>query len=156
MEAEGRRQVSDVDNEMDVTITGEDLTNCKEVEFITCTKVRMAIDSFKPLKAPGPDSIKAKVLQWLGPKQILRLTSLYKAIIYFAYTSLRWRLSKVIFIPKPGKADYSIPKAFRPISLMPKLFKVLERIILWELEENVISKIPISSHQHGFRRGSSK
>ncbi len=137
------------------TVTEEELATNGEVAFITNSKVKKAIDSFKPLKAPGPDGIKAKVLQWLGPKQIQRLTSLYRAIVFFAYTPLRWRSSRVIFIPKPGKKDYSIPKAFRPISLMPTLFKVLERIVLWEIEENVLSVNPVSSHQHGFRRGSS-
>ncbi len=55
----------------------------REVAFITNSKVKKAIDSFKPLKAPGPDGIKAKVLQWLGPNQIQRLMSLYKAILFF-------------------------------------------------------------------------
>ena len=70
-----------------------------------------------------------------------------------SYTPLRWRKSKCIFIPKPGKDDYTNPRAYRPISLVSFLFKALEKIILLEIEDNVLSKKPLSKNQHGFRRG---
>ena len=47
------------------------------------------------------------------------------------YTPQIWRQSKVIFIPKLGKDDYSKAKSFRPISLTPFLFKTLERLSYW-------------------------
>ena len=55
--------------------------------------------------------------------------------------------SMVISIPSSGRDDYSIPKAFRPISL----FKVLERMILNELEVKgyVVS---LSKSQYAFRK----
>ena len=77
---------------MDITITGKDLTNCEEVVFITCTKVKKAIDSFKPLKAPGPDGIKAKVLQWLGSEAdtetYISIQSDYILSLYSAKTEI--------------------------------------------------------------------
>ena len=35
----------------------------------------------------------------------------------------------VIFIPKPGKEDYSSPKSYRPITLTSFVLKGLERIM---------------------------
>jgi hypothetical protein len=41
----------------------------------------------------------------------------------------RWREAKIIVIPKPEKPDYTIPKAYRPISLLQTISKGLERIV---------------------------
>ena len=57
----------------------------------------------------------------------------------------------VIFIPKPGKEDYSSPKSFRPITLSSFVLKGLERIMLWYLREKVITKALES--QHAYTRG---
>ncbi len=35
---------------------------------------------------------------------------------------------KVVFIPKTGKYDYSVPKAYRRITLINFLFKSMERV----------------------------
>ena len=63
--------------------------------------------------------------------------------------------SKVIFISKAGKEDYSIPKSFRPIFLTSSLFKVLERVLLNKLEINIFTEHHICERQHAFRKGSS-
>lgn len=55
--------------------------------------------------------------------------------------------------PKPGKDDYDQVKAFRPITLASFLFKALERVVQWEIEENILSKNPLSCNQHAFRHG---
>ena len=54
------------------------------------------------------------------------------------------------FIPKPGKADYTIASAFRPISLSNYLLKGLERLCVWRVDEALL-EFPIHDRQHGFR-----
>ena len=120
--------------------------------FITKMKVKAAFSSFGTGKA-GPDLLKPKFLQNLDDKTINRITWLYRACLRLNYTPKNWRNSKCIFIPKIGKDDYTSVKAFRPISLVSFLFKALERVVLWELEANVLSKYPINRNQHAFRRG---
>ncbi len=39
---------------------------------------------------------------------------------------------KIVFIPKTGKYDYSVPKAYRRITLINFLFKSMERVFLSE------------------------
>ena len=58
---------------------------------------------------------------------------------------------KVVFIPKPGKDDYSTAKAFRPITLSNFMLKALERIMQWEIEERVL-RSPLTS-QHAYTKG---
>ena len=71
------------------------------------------------------------------------------------YVPKAWRISKAIFIPKMGKDDYAQPRAWRPISLMSFMFKTLERLILWHLEDTVLKTTPMHKNQHAFRKGRS-
>ena len=101
-----------------------------DLDFISVERVKWSIQQFKPDKAAGPDGIKPIVLQQLGPKMLKRLTILYRASVALGYVPGKLRESKVIFLPKPGKSDYSNPRAYRPISLTSCVFKVLERVLL--------------------------
>lgn len=40
-----------------------------------------------------------------------------------------WRTAKIVVIRRPGKPDYTIPKAYRPISLLPTISKGLEAVL---------------------------
>ena len=48
------------------------------------------------------------------------------------------------FIPKPGKDDYTNPRAYRPISIVSFLFKALERVVLWHIEDDVLINNPLN------------
>ncbi len=58
-----------------------------------------------------------------------------------------------MFIPKPGKSDYSLARSFRPISLSSFIMKALERIWVWRLKESSLIQKPLSRDQHTFLRG---
>ena len=123
--------------------------------WITRDRIKKALELFKNGKAPGPDSLDTKPLKYMGPSLYDHLGVIYNAVITSGYTPLIWRKSKVIFIPKMGKDDYSEPKAFRPISLTPFLFKTLERLCYWEIQETALADRPISKMQHAFLTGKS-
>ncbi len=123
--------------------------------FITVHKVREALDSFGDYKAPGPDGLPPVVLKNLGSQALARLTEIYKASYLLQYLPKVWRKARVIFIPKEGKKDYSMPRSFRPITLSSFLVKGMERVLLWELNATTLAINPLSRHQHAFRRGKS-
>ena len=125
--------------------------------FINEHLVRQAINSFSPDKAPGPDGISPRCLQNFIKNKIAlkRVTTLFRAILEVGYTPSKWSSSKVSFIPKNGKEDYSNVKSWRPISLTSFFFKTLEKILLWHMESHSLKISPISKNQHGFRRGMS-
>ncbi len=100
----------------------------QEVEFISPTRVRKAIWSFGDLKAAGPDKIKPIVLKHLGDKAVNKLVEFFKASSLLGYVPLQWRDSKPVFIPKPGKSEYSLANSFRPISLSSFIMKALEKV----------------------------
>jgi len=55
------------------------------------------------------------------------LVLIYRASIALGYILRIWRSSRVTFIPKPGKLNYAVAKAFRPTSLT--LLKGLEKLV---------------------------
>ena len=91
-------------------------------------KIRWAITTFSPFKAPGPDGIYPALLQWGLDDLIPHLERMFRSSLALRHIPKVWREVKVVFIPKPGKADYSLPKAYRPISLTSFVLKTMERL----------------------------
>jgi hypothetical protein len=133
----------------------KDIISIQEFSFITVDKVGWALGSFGPQKAAGPDGLKPICLKNLDKNSLERLVVLYQASLALGYVPRCWRETKVIFIPKPGKDDYSKAKSFRPISLSSFLLKALERVVLNEVEREYLEINPINPNQHGFCKGSS-
>ena len=119
-------------------------------EWITIDKVKTALTGFNKKKSPGPDGIKPIVFDHMPPNAWEALTVIYQACIVLQFTPKAWKETKVIFIPKPGKSDYTNPKAFRPISLSNYLLKALERLCCWRME-TALELNPIHDKQNGFR-----
>ena len=62
-----------------------------------------------------------------------------------------WKVGQIIMIAKPGK-DVNDITSYRPISLLPILSKILEKIILKRLTPIIEDNKLIPSHQFGFRK----
>lgn len=124
-------------------------------EVVSADKVQWAIQTFNPFKAPGPDGIFPALIQWGGTEVIEILTSIMRACLAHRYVPKGWREVEVIFIPKPGKSDYTDAKSFRPISLTSFLLKTLERLCDRELRDTVLKNIPLHRHQHAYSSGKS-
>jgi hypothetical protein len=139
----------------DIIDEGAGLQAVSPLKWIDANKVRRAIASFSDFKAHGPDEIKPVILKNLPDQEIDRLVAIYTASIRLAYVPSTWTQSRTVFIPKPGRDDYSIPKSFRPISLTSFCFKTLERLVLWHLERTTFRRKPMHEKQHAFRKGHS-
>ncbi|GFU55340.1 RNA-directed DNA polymerase from mobile element jockey [Trichonephila clavipes] len=63
-----------------------------------------------------------------------------------------WKTASVIPILKPGK-DPTLPDSFRPISLLPVLSKITEKIIQKRLCQHLNDNDILIPQQHGFRAG---
>ena len=46
------------------------------------------------------------------------LTKIFRACIALGYVPVAWRMSRVAFIPKGGRVGHSVPKDYRPITLL--------------------------------------
>ncbi len=125
------------------------------IAYIDTEKTGMAFQSFKNFKAPGPDTIPPIAYKHLNYSMLNRITQCFKASLTMGYTPMAWRSANVVFIPKPGKDDYSSIRSFRPITLSNFIFKALERVIMWHLEATALKEKPLNTNQHAFRKGRS-
>ena len=87
------------------------------------------VAAMKNNKAADRDDILVEQLKHIGPKAHKWLLTMLN--IYFMENKIPtiWRQSEIIAILKPGK-DSSIPKNYRPISLLCHMYKLYERMIL--------------------------
>lgn len=113
-------------------------------------EVRSIIKAFKTRKAPGPDDITNKALKLLPEGAIKRLVQIVNAAIRLTHFPMRWKQATVIMIPKPGK-QLSLPQNYRPISLLPTMGKVLERVILTRIKHETENLKILPDFQFGFR-----
>ena len=120
-------------------------------DFVTEDRVKRSIASFGPKKAAGPDDLQPMVLQNFGDSTIKHLVQVFKAVLRTGYTPRAWRVMKVVFLPKAGKDDYGVAKAYRPITLSNFLLKALERIVQWYINANYV-KAPLYA-QHAYKTG---
>lgn len=126
-----------------------------ETPPITLDEVRTAISNVKPNKAPGPDGIPNLVLQRLLPLIEHYLVNLFNACLQCHYCPDHFRQSTTVVIRKPGKPDYTDPKAYRPIALLSTIGKALESVIARRLSFLVEKYNLLPKHHIGGRRGRS-
>jgi ribonuclease HI len=96
---------------------------------ITKWEAKRAIDRVSPNKAPGPDGLPNLVLQRVFPIIGLYLTNLFNECLRQGYCPSHFRKSITVVLRKPGKADYTDPKSYRPIALLSTIGKALEAIL---------------------------
>lgn len=110
------------------------------------------IRRLKLRKAPGLDKIANCLLKSLPQKAVVLITKIFNSCLSLAYFPSAWKVAKVIAIKKPGK-DGTIPISYRPISLLPSLAKLFEKIINSRLLMH--TKHLLINEQFGFRNAHS-
>lgn len=114
----------------------------------TIEELSAAVGSFNPKKAPGLDGFTADICsQAIGsdPETFLALANRCLALSHFP---IIWKEATVVVLRKPGKEDYTNPKSYRPIGLLPVLGKVLEKMVIGRMKWHLIPKM--STRQYGF------
>lgn len=92
-------------------------------------EIKNLIQKLKIKTSPGHDQITNKILQHLPKKSIILLTYIFNSMLRMSYFPLIWKLSVIILIHKPNKPKNE-PSSYRPISLLPVLGKLFEKVML--------------------------
>lgn len=101
-------------------------------------------------KSPGFDLISGEILHNLPRKALVKLTTLINAALRLKSVPDLWKVAEVIMIAKPGKPPHET-SSYRPISLLPIMSKLFEKLLLKRLKPLLDSKNIIPEHQFGFR-----
>lgn len=95
---------------------------------ITEDQLQQAITKLSPYKAPGPDGV-ANIVFQRCPLLSKYLLPLFNAVFTFQTYYEPWKESITAILRKPGKPDYAMPKAYRPIALLNTTAKLLSSIV---------------------------
>jgi hypothetical protein len=78
---------------------------------------------------PGSDLITAYMKQEIPSEGLQTLLYIFNAITRLEYWPVPLKHAKIIMIPKPGKNPTDVA-SYRPISLLPEISKILEKLLL--------------------------
>lgn len=106
--------------------------------------------NLNPKKSPGFDLITGQVIKNLPTNGLLMLRLLINASLRLTHFPDSWKVAEMIMFAKPGKAPTDI-KSYRPISLLPIMSKLFEKLLLKRLKPIVEQKKLLPNHQFGFR-----
>ena len=128
--------------------------NCNlKFHSVTVDNVSRIIDSLKPKTSSGVDSISNKLIKYVKDVILEPLTVIINQMLNVGIFPDLLKISKVIPIYK--KNDNTIFSNYRPISLLPSISKVFEKIILDQITTYLDSNDLIHKHQYGFRKNHS-
>ena len=113
------------------------------------SEVRVAIKRLKRGKAPGEDNITTAVLQDGEEPIIKALTQLFNRCLSDRRVPSSWKNASVVLIHKKG--DTADIRNYRPISLLPVIYKVFSHILLQRMLQTLEQHQP--QEQAGFRPG---
>ncbi|KAJ3487744.1 hypothetical protein NLG97_g6342 [Lecanicillium saksenae] len=96
---------------------------------LTMEEIERQLNTAKDWKAPGDDGLPVAVWKQVWPVVKNRVFTLFQASLRDGTLPSQWLHAKIIPLKKPGKEDYTTANAWRPISLLATLGKMLESVI---------------------------
>jgi ribonuclease HI len=114
-------------------------TPCADLPDISTEQIERAIKKLSPHKAPGPDGVPNVVYKECVAILAQILRDILQACIDLDEWIVKWLLSMIAAVRKPGRSDYSFPGSYRPISLkngIPKIYtSVMSELLMYYAEK---------------------
>ena len=115
-----------------------------------CCEMDRVVKSLANNKAPGTDKIPSRVIKESAPVIIPSITSIINSSINSGVFPSAWKMAEVCPIPKED--DHEEASNNRPISLLPILSKVFEKVALDQLTSYLTEKRRLASNQSGNKK----
>ena len=126
-------------------------------DFVTCTvtadEIKRTIMSLPNNKFPGPDKISMRTIKDSLPHILIPLTNIINNSLLSSVYPDAWKLAEIIPILKEG--DHELAPNNRPISLLPIVSKMCEKVVLRQYSEYLHKHNILSSHQSGNKQNHS-
>ncbi len=104
-------------------------------------------------KSCGVDGLTARLIKSCGGAIVEPLTHIFNSSLQHSIFPDIWKCARVTPLHKDGAHDNS--NNYRPISVLPVLSKMLERLVHNQIYAHVTENDMLNSCQAGFRRGNS-
>jgi hypothetical protein len=121
---------------------------------ITANEIEGILRNVRPWKAPEKDNIATGLLKACGKLLHQTLAALIISSFTAAYFPRRFRIAKITVLPKPNKTlgQKSTPGAWRPISLLNTVGKIIEAAFAQRIINIAEAKHLLPNGQMGNRR----
>lgn len=96
---------------------------------LTAEEIEGCLMKTKPWKASGEDGLPAGVWRQVWPVVRESVRRLFQTSLDSGILPRQWKIAKIVPLKKPNKDDYTRAKAWRPISLLSTLGKLLEAVV---------------------------
>lgn len=130
------------------------LINAPTSEFKFCpvseNDVKLVIENLKSKSSSGVDRISNKLIKFIKFEIYKPLTIIINQILYTGIFPSKLKIAKIIPIFKTG--DNYVFNNYRPISLLPSLSKIVERIMHNQLFKHFNDNKLFYDSQYGFRQ----
>ena len=125
--------------------------NPLDLQPVNHETVRTILNSLKVNKAGGLDKISARMIKDAGYELAPSIAYLVNKSITDGIVPDLWKIARVTPVYKAD--DKLLVENYRPISVLPVLSKVLEKVVYTQLCAHLDQLNYIYPHQYGFRRG---
>ena len=109
------------------------------------------LKSLDTSKAVGVDMVSAKLLKLAAEGISQSLTSLFNSSLESGQIPLEWKAANVTPVPKGGDSEFI--ENFRPVSVLPVVVNMFEKLVHQQLFAYLLEHDILHSAQSGFRPG---
>ena len=149
----GEDLANNVEKSSNPLLTGKYTVNqtavCFEFKEVECTHIRDAICKMKTSKGSGNDNISSYFLKISLPFITKSLCCIFNKSILKCVFPAQWKIARVTPIFKEG--DKNAKSNYRPISVLPVISRLFEKLVYNQLYEYMSTNGLIASCQSGFR-----
>lgn len=114
----------------------------------TRAELDTVLKALNPRKAPGPDGLTSDICTTAINSDRKVFMAIANKCLSLAHFPKDWKEAYVIILRKPGKEDYTHPKSYRPIGLLPVLGKIVEKLMVCRIQWHTTPTL--HSNQYGF------
>jgi hypothetical protein len=107
------------------------------------------------LSSSGASGQTWRLIKWAWMCAPEVLADLIAGCVRAGHHPLIWRQAIVCAVPKPHRADYSLAKNFRPVSLLECMGKLVEKLMARLIYSEIIKHDLLPTNQYGGRMASS-
>lgn len=122
-------------------------------KHVTEKDILSVVKEFDPKNSAGHDSISINMLKKISPLIVKPLSLIINQSLTTGIFPHKLKIAKVI--PLYKKNDKTMLDNYRPISLLPSISKVFERIVYNQLYEYLTTNEILFKSQYGFRKAHS-
>lgn len=122
---------------------------------LSTAEIHQSLLSASGRSAAGPDTLPMLVWQKLWPYISDTVYRIFAASLDLGHHPTAWRTATIVILQKPQKPDKTVPGAYRPISLLNTLGKLLEAVIAKRLSHYAEKHSLLPNTQFGGRPGRS-